>query len=166
MNVQNVYTDDWDHESEQSGFVRRRLRLGRRLGGELIGASVYELAPGNATWPYHLHHANEELMLVLEGPVVVRTPEGERQLATGDAMLFARGEEGAHSVRAPADAAARVLLVSTMVHPDIGEYPDSEKIGLFAGVAPGGPDEQVVVERFIRAEDVDYFDGEPPDDRS
>ena len=69
-------------------------------------------------------------------------------------------------MRAPADATARVLLVSTMVHPDIGEYPDSEKIGLFAGVAPGGPDEQVVVERFIRAEDVDYFDGEPPDDRS
>ena len=48
---------------------------------------------------------------------------------------------------------------STMAHPDIGEYPDSEKIGLFAGVAPG-PDEQVVVERFIRVEDVDYFDGE------
>ena len=29
---------------------------------------------------------------MLEGPVVVRTPEGERELATGDAMLFARGK--------------------------------------------------------------------------
>ena len=111
VNVLNVDTDDWDDESEQSGFVRRRVRLGRRLGGELIGASIYELAPGNATWPYHLHHANEELLLVLGGPCRRAYAGGRARAGDGDAMLFARGEDGAHSARAPDDAAARVLLV-------------------------------------------------------
>jgi hypothetical protein len=27
---------------------------------------VYEVAPGKKLWPYHLHHANEEWLVVLE----------------------------------------------------------------------------------------------------
>jgi len=157
----NVFADDWDGEQSQRGFTWKRLRLGQRLGGELLGASVLELPPGERSFPYHLHHANEELLLVLEGAPTLRTPEGERELAPGDAAIFRCGPEGAHQVLNRSDRVARVLVVSTMVAPEIVEYPDSGKIGLFAGDAPGGSGE-ATLKGFFRTERVDYFDGEPP----
>ena len=65
--AQNVFADDWDVEQSQPGYTWKRMRLARRLGGELLGVSVYELPPGEATWLYHLHYGNEELLLVLDG---------------------------------------------------------------------------------------------------
>lgn len=157
----NVFDDDWDAVSERPGFRHRRMRLGRRLGGRMLGASVYELPPGERAFPYHLHHANEELLVVLDGEVALRTPEGERTLRTGDAALFPRGPEGAHQVVNRAAGPARVLVVSTMVEPDVMEYPDSDKIGVFAGRPPGGEGE-ASLERFLRGDaEVGYHEGEP-----
>jgi uncharacterized cupin superfamily protein len=128
----------------------------------MLGASVYEIPPGESTWPYHLHWANEELLLVLEGSPTLRTSDGERQLAPGDLTIFARGVSGGHTLANRSDRAARVLVVSTMVEPDIVEYTDSGKLGLFAGSAPGAPEPtgDEGIERFIRAEDVPYYDDE------
>ena len=156
----NVFADDWDVEQSQPGYTWKRMRAGRRLGGEMLGASVYELPPGQGTWPYHLHHANEELLLVLEGAPTLRSPAGERELSPGDAVIFPRGPAGAHQVRNASGRPARILIVSTMVEPEIGEYPDSGKFGLFAGVAPGGVTDERTLEAFVRDERVDYFDGE------
>lgn len=158
----NVFADDWDVEQSQPGFTWKRMRLGRRLGGELLGASVYELPPGERTWPYHLHHANEELLLVLEGTPTLRSSEGERELSPGDAMIFRRGPSGAHQVGNHSDRPARILIVSTMVEPEISEYPESGKLGLFAGAAPGRVADDRALEAFVRDERVDYFEGEPP----
>jgi uncharacterized cupin superfamily protein len=160
--TENVFGDSWDVEQSRPGYTWKRMRLARRLGGELLGASVYELPAGEAVWPYHLHHANEELLLVLEGSPTLRTPTGERELAPGEAALFARGQEGAHQVINRSDRPARVLVVSTMIEPEIAEYPDSGKTGHFIGAAPGAPTPEGTVESFYRLEEVDYFDGEPP----
>jgi uncharacterized cupin superfamily protein len=81
-------------------------------------------------------------------------------LGEGDTALFAIGPEGAHAIRNAASGPARVMVVSTMVEPDIGEFPDSGKFGLFAGVAPGGPDEQATLEVFVPRDSVEYFEGE------
>ena len=72
------------------------------------------------------------------------------------------GPEGAHKLVNASTRPARVLVVSTMVEPDIGEYPDSGKVGLFAGAAPGAPTPEGTLEGFYRLDEVDYFDGEPP----
>jgi uncharacterized cupin superfamily protein len=85
---ENVLGHEWDVEQDQPGFRWKRLRLGRRLGGELLGASVYEMPPGERSFPYHFHHGNEELLVVVEGSVAVRTPEGEQKLGKGAAALF------------------------------------------------------------------------------
>jgi uncharacterized cupin superfamily protein len=121
-----------------AGFRWKRLRLARRLGAELLGASVYGMPPGERSFPYHLHHGNEELLVVLEGSVAVRTAQGEQRLGTGEAMLFRRGPEGAHQVINRSEAPSRFIIVSTMIEPDITEFPDTGKFGLFAGAAPGG----------------------------
>jgi uncharacterized cupin superfamily protein len=156
----NLNGDEWDAEQRQPGFRWKRLRVGRRLGGELLGASLYELPPGERAFPYHLHHGNEELLIVLEGRLALRTPAGTEELVAGDVELFRRGPDGAHQVTARGERPARFLIVSTMVTPDITEGPDAGKVGLFAGAAPGGLN--ATLKAFLRRDaEAGYFDGEP-----
>jgi uncharacterized cupin superfamily protein len=161
----NVFSDAWDDGNTQPGYEWARMRLGRRLGGARLGASLYELPPGQRLWPYHFHHANEELLIVLAGSVTLRTPTAEQPLGTGDTALFEAGPAGAHAVENTASGPARLLVVSTMIEPDIAEFPDSGKVGLFAGAAPGAPTDAGTLERFVRNEPVDYWEGEEPTPR-
>ena len=62
-----------------------------------IGASLYELAPGQATFPYHWHQLEEEWLIVLGGEPTLRSPGGEQRLVPGDVVVFPVGPEGAHS---------------------------------------------------------------------
>ena len=129
MDVFNLYGDEWDTVEEHGGFSFRDVSVGQRIGSELIGGRVYEVEPGKKLWPYHLHHANEEWLIVLRGRPTLRTPDGERELAEGDAACFLRGDAGAHQVINRSDATARILMLSTKVWPEIVEYPDSGKVG-------------------------------------
>jgi uncharacterized cupin superfamily protein len=162
--VVSLYGDEWDLEREAGGYALRRLAIGRRLGGELLGASLFEVPPGKASGPYHNHWGNEELLIVLEGAPTLRTPTGERQLRPGDMTLFRRGPAGSHQVINRSPEPVRFLMVSTMVHPEVGEYPDSSKIGVFGG-APPMIGEDAPLELFIPNDvGVDYYEGEedPP----
>jgi uncharacterized cupin superfamily protein len=131
-------------------FGHRRILVGRELGGELIGCSVYELVPGERMWPYHGHWNNEEWLIVVGGTPTLRTPAGERELAAGDFVAFAEGEHGAHTVANRSDAPTRVAIFSTL-RPGTTFYPDSDKVG-------AGPPED---RRYYRRADArDYWDGE------
>ena len=158
--MENVYSTDFDQSQDRPGFNWDRIRLGRRLGGEMLGASVYVLPQGQKSFPYHVHHANEELLLVLEGEVELRTPSGVETMGRGDAVLFQRGADGAHQVTGLSPEPARFIMFSTMVEPEIAEYPDSGSIGVFAGRPPGAAG-VAALERFLDGSAVrDYFHGE------
>ena len=162
-NVSNLFGDEWDIEQTEPGFSWKRLRLGARLGAEKLGASLYELSPGQRSFPYHLHHANEELLLVLDGAVTVRREEGEEELRRGDTALFARGPSGAHQIVNRSDRPARFLMVSTMIEPEILEYPDNGKVGLMTGAAPGRSEEAGLKAYLRRDAEVGYLENEPTD---
>jgi uncharacterized cupin superfamily protein len=49
----NLFGDEWDGGRDRPGWEWKRLQVGERLGAEKIGASLYELAPGQRTFPYH-----------------------------------------------------------------------------------------------------------------
>jgi len=115
----NVLEPDWE-EGTPPGL--KGQRVGLAAGATELGATVYELDPGHAVSPYHLHHANEELLVVLSGRVLLRTPEGDRALEPGAVVAFPRGPDGAHRVAAGPDEGARVLLISTMNLPEIAEH--------------------------------------------
>jgi uncharacterized cupin superfamily protein len=128
MEIANVFTVECSDEMEHEGFRIRETGIGDRLGAELLGGSAYEVDPGKNLWPYHLHHANEEWVIVLRGRPTLRTPEGERELAEGDVVCFPRGAAGAHQVRNATEEPVRILMLSTRVAPEILEYPDSGKV--------------------------------------
>ena len=112
MTDPNFLAPEWE---TPPGMPIKGVRLGAAAGAQELGATLYELPPGTAVSPYHLHHGNEELLIVLSGRPMVRTPEGDRRLEPGAVAAFVRGPDGAHRVSNPSgDEPARVLLVSTM----------------------------------------------------
>lgn len=151
----------WAEHAHGETFAHRRKSLTRAVGSERLGCSLYEVPPGRRAWPYHYHLANEEAILVLEGSGVLRTPEGEVAIGAGDYLLFPAGEAGAHAIRNPTDAPLRYLALSTMTEPDVTVYPDSNKLGVFAGSAPGGPSDRRTMNRYLSLDaEVGYYEGE------
>jgi hypothetical protein len=61
----NIYRPEFEEGERPEGFRSRRARIGYELGSELIGASLWEVPPGEAAYPYHFHYADEELVIVL-----------------------------------------------------------------------------------------------------
>lgn len=133
MNDPNVFDPEWEPGTPPG---LRGARLGAAAGATELGATVYELEPGSAISPYHLHYGNEELLIVLSGRPLVRTPEGTRRLEAGAVLAFPRGPDGAHRIANPDGEPARVLLVSTMNLPDIAVHLSTG--ALLAMTEPGG----------------------------
>lgn len=129
MDVFNLLGDDWDRVEDREGWRSKDAWVGARLGAELIGGSLYELEPGDRLWPYHTHHANEEWLIVVGGTPTLRTADGEQELREGDVACFRRGPEGAHQVSNRTKSPVRVLMLSTLLAPEIVEYPDTGKVG-------------------------------------
>ena len=121
----NVFSDKWDALDDWSGGGAKSTRLVER--GPQLGASVYELGPGN-TAAYHFHHGSEELLTVLRGRPTLRTPQGERQLAEGEIVHFCTGPDGAHGTRNDSDEPVRYVVAGIRVFPEVAEYPDTKQI--------------------------------------
>ena len=89
------------------------FRFGPLLGAEQLGATVYELPPGQAICPYHYEYAEEEWLLVLEGRPTLRRPDGEEDAcAVGRRLLLPPVRQAPTSVRNETDAPVRVLMWS------------------------------------------------------
>ena len=158
----NAYQPDFDADQDREGFTYRRAKLGQQAKSEKLGASLYDIPPGQATFPYHAHSANEEMLIVLSGQPHLRTPDGWRELAEGEIVAFRVGEEGAHQLQNRGAQHARVLVVSTMIAPEVNLYPDTGKL-VAATRAPGASDEGFQ-EAYRREQATDYWtDEEPPD---
>jgi uncharacterized cupin superfamily protein len=117
--------------SDPPGFRSGMFRFGPQVDATQMGATVYELPPGQAVCPYHYEYAEEEWLVVLEGRPTVRHPDGEEQVEQWDAVCFPTGPEGAHSVRNETAETVRVLMFSTLKYPAVTVYPDSDKIGIW-----------------------------------
>lgn len=104
--------------------------LARDVGAERTGFGLYELEPGQSTWPYHFELGSEEWLFVVEGEVTLRTPEGERSLRAGDVVCFVEGPAGAHAVRNDSDATARFAMPSVDEPTNAAIYPDTGSFAL------------------------------------
>jgi uncharacterized cupin superfamily protein len=124
MSDNNIWTNEWPAGEDWSGGGGRGKQLARGNG---LGASVYELAHGE--WvPFHFHHGSEELLVVLRGRPTLRTGEGSRQLAEGEAVHFPVGPDGVHGLSNETNESVRYLMASTLASPEVAEYPDLNQI--------------------------------------
>jgi uncharacterized cupin superfamily protein len=72
-------------------------------------------------------------------------------LEPGDTVCFPMGPDGAHFVRNAGDELVRVAILSTKNDVGIAEYPDSDKVGVWANGTHY---------MLRRADHLDYWDGE------
>jgi uncharacterized cupin superfamily protein len=137
-------------------FDVKRARAAPLLGLKMLGCTLHEVAPGATAYPFHSHRANEELLVVLEGEGELRYGSAHHAARAGDLIgCPTGGPETAHQLINTGRAPMKYLAISTMVDPDICEYPDSGKVGAFAG---GGESELMHLSRY--GDQKDYWDGE------
>jgi uncharacterized cupin superfamily protein len=150
----NVFNNDFEYdESDPEGYRAAVAAVGKTAGGEETAIKAFEIPPGESVCPYHYEYV-EEWLLVLDGDVIVRTPEGEQELSRGDLVRFAPGPSGAHKASNRSERTTRILMFSSAHEPAVAVYPDSDKIGVWT---PGAVDNAIL---HRRDGDVEYYDGE------
>lgn len=140
-------------EGAPAGHSFSRASITGDLGAKLTGLGVYEMPPGEGSWPYHFELGEEEWAIVIDGEVTLRTPQGERTLRRGDVVCFPPGPEGAHAFRNDSEKTARFAMPSSVSKRlDVAVYPDSGKIKV------SGPG---FTRRFELGPEREYWEGEP-----
>jgi len=133
-------------------------RLAAGTAALKLGASVDIVPPGKRSCPYHFHHAQEEMFVVLEGQGSLRVAGEMLPISTGDVMFIPPGPDYPHQIINTSDAPLKYLSISTRERPEIVEYPDSNKYQAIGGPDAGGTDFRRV---HRAADDLDYWAGEP-----
>ena len=150
----NLQEPTWaSTDQDPPGFKTKMYRVGKMLGAETTGTSLYEIPAGEALCPYHYEYGEEEWVFVLQGTPTLRDPDGEHVLKPWDLVFFPRGPEGAHRLQNDSDEVALIMMYSDYRSPAVTVYPDSDKFGVWTG----NRDDELLVPR---SAGVDYYDGE------
>lgn len=117
-----------------------------------LGCGVDTVAPGKQSCPYHYHHGQEEMFVILEGEGTLRVAGEMLAVKAGDVIFIPCGHDYPHHLLNTSNAELKYLSISTQERPEVCEYPDSGKTGVFTKG-------QALLQR--RANSLDYWDGEP-----
>ena len=132
-------------QSTDDDLVNREVAPG-------LGAVITSVQPGKTSCPYHLHHAQTEMFVVVEGSGTLRVAGEMLPISVGDVITIPPGGTYPHHIINTSDKQLRYLSISTREQPELCEYPDSQKT---MGFVRGG---HRVMNR--SANNLDYFDGE------
>jgi uncharacterized cupin superfamily protein len=145
------------HRVREPHCDSRWARLAEATAARKLGASIDVVAPGKRACPYHLHHAQEEMFVVLEGSGTLRVAGEMLALKPGDVVFIPAGPEYPHQIINTSDAPLKYLSISTQDDPEICEYPDS---GMFIAEGSFGSSRPFEIIQRSGAS-LDYWDGEP-----
>ena len=142
--------------------------LSTGAGSKQLGCSLFEVAPGKTAIPTHFHYANEEAIYILAGNGTIRLGDKEYPVSKGDYVAFLPKKELAHSLKNSGSSTLQYLCMSTMQMPEVVGYPDSNKIGVFAGTAwddmlvdlYAGKEMDYLVQFHKNDSGVNFFEGE------
>jgi uncharacterized cupin superfamily protein len=150
----NLFNAAFDYDPEDpEGYRGGVARIGAEAGGKELAVKLFEIPPGESLCPYHYEYV-EEWLLVLDGTLDLRRPDGTEPVGRGDVVCFPAGPDGAHKLTNSSDEAAHIVMFSSAQEPSVSVYPDGDKIGVWV---PGGAD-NVMLKRADGA--VWYYDGE------
>jgi len=154
VNLDDVTFDDVE---EDGLYTSRRARFSDAIGARNLGYNLTVLPPGKAQCPFHSHHGEEEMFLILEGEGELRFGDQRHPIRRHDVIACPPGgADVAHQIINTGTEPMKYLSLSTRVAVDACEYPDSGKVMVVAGNAGS-----TKLWKMFRAENtVDYYDRE------
>ena len=156
MNLDDVAFDDIE---ENGIYTSSRGPVSDLIGARKLGYNLTLLPPGKVQCPFHNHHGEEEMFLILEGEGELRFGDNRFPIRKHDVIACPPGgPEVAHQIINTGTTTIRYLALSTLVDVEACEYPDSQKVLVVAG-----PRGARGLRKMFRAENtVDYYDRETP----
>ena len=146
-----------------SNFDARFAQIAAPLGATKLGCNLTVVPPGKKAWPYHVHHVNDEMFVILSGEGTLRFGAERYAVRAGDVIVCPAGgnPEHAHQLINTSETELRYLSISTKILPEVSEYPDSRKVGTFSITTATGEASPRPFRLFTRpADSLDYYDGE------
>lgn len=160
FNVNDAKLDSW---SKGTLYGSADVRVGDKIGARDLGISYSEVQPGKSSCPFHNHHVEHEMFIVLEGQGMYRFGKDSYPIRGGDVLAApAGGQDTAHQIINTGKTVLRYYAISTMSLADVCEYPDSGKFGVFSR-STGNPYDKSTLRHLqhLANAGVDYWDGEP-----
>jgi uncharacterized cupin superfamily protein len=162
VNVNDVELTPQTPQRPDAGFEARMASIAAPLGTTKLGCRLTVLAPGKKAFPHHVHHVNDELFVILSGDGTLRFGAERYPVRSGDVIVCpAGGTDKAHQLINSSAGELRYLSISSVDLPEVAEYPDSGKFGVYSVTAADTtPPQRRLVFLGRTASGVDYFDGE------
>lgn len=166
MNAPIVHMDELEFSRDTrhgDRFEAKLAPVAPVIGARKLGYNVTSVPAGKRAFPFHNHHANEEMFFILEGEGMLRFGDAEYPVRKGHFICCPCGGPAvAHQLINTGAGELRYLAVSTMIDTDIFQYPDSGKFGAVGGRQPGRPlADATFTGKFVPEDaDVDYWHGE------
>ena len=139
-------------------FAVKWGRVGQTLGLSALGCAVHVVPPGKKAFPFHRHHVMDELFFIVAGEGQYRWGDETLPVKPGDLVAAPAGTK-AHQLINTGKGDLRYLGISSASGAEVVDYPDSNKIGVTAGVK-GGDFKSATFLGLGRLEKADYYDGE------
>jgi uncharacterized cupin superfamily protein len=155
MNLDEVEFDDIE---ENGPYTSSRGRISGHIGARKLGYNLTVLPPGKVQCPFHSHHGEEEMFLIIEGEGELRFGDQRYPIRKHDVIACPPGGPAvAHQIINTGKTTMRYLALSTLSEVDACEYPDSRKVSIVTGQRGDSG-----LRKMFRAETtVDYYDREP-----
>lgn len=154
--IRNVNEVELRHAALDPKYECSHVRITEGTAARKLAAGVNVVPPGKRACPYHLHHAQEEMFVILEGEGTLRVAGEFLPVKAGDIVVIPPGPEYPHQLINTSSGLLKYLAIGTTDEPEICEYPDSGKYLAEVGVATAHP--FGVIGR--RGDKVDYWEGE------
>jgi uncharacterized cupin superfamily protein len=160
MNLDEVAFDDVE---ENGIYTSSRGQISDHIGARKLGYNLTVLPPGKVQCPFHNHHGEEEMFLILEGVGKLRFGDRRYPIRRHDLIACPPGgPEVAHQTINTGTKTMRYLSLSTRVDLEACEYPDSPKVS----IVTGNRGERGLRKMFRADSTVDYYDGQRNDEPS
>jgi uncharacterized cupin superfamily protein len=157
MNLDEVAFDDVE---ENGIYTSSRGQISDHIGAKKLGYNLTVLPPGKVQCPFHNHHGEEEMFLILDGEGELRFGDQRYPIRRHDVIACPPGgPEVAHQIINTGTTTMRYLSLSTLVDLEACEYPDSQKVS----IVTGNRGERGLRKMFRTENTVDYYDREKND---
>ena len=160
VNINELKLDSWERGTLYGGSD---VRIGPMIGVKDLGISFSEVPPGKSGCPFHNHHVEDEMFIVIEGEGTYRFGDQSYPIKAGSVLgAPAGGRDTAHQIINTGATPLRYYAISTMSLADVCEYPDSGKFGVFSRHTRNPYDHANIRHlQFLDHKGVDYWEGEP-----